>query len=182
MNRFATALCGWLGVVGATAVFADTSPYVGWQGRPVKALAPERTADLLAGRGAGYALAAELNGYPGPLHVLELAEKLELTPRQRTQVETLFAAMRDEAKMLGRALIERETALDRMFADARATEPSLATAVAEIAVLEGRLRATHLRYHLETRAILEPEQIVRYARLRGYGAGAGHGHGHGGHH
>ena len=35
------------------------------------------------------ALAAELNGYPGPLHVLELADRLGLSAEQRGKVQQL---------------------------------------------------------------------------------------------
>ena len=52
------------------------SPYAGMQARPIKALSSEQIADLKAGRGMGLALTAELNGYPGPAHLLELADKL----------------------------------------------------------------------------------------------------------
>jgi hypothetical protein len=58
------------------------SPYSGMETRSVKALS-EQIADLEAGRWMGLALAAELNGYPGPTHVLELAEALTLTSKQR---------------------------------------------------------------------------------------------------
>jgi hypothetical protein len=50
------------------------APYAGHQERPIKALAPEEVAGLLGGEGMGYALAAELNHYPGPRHVLDLAD------------------------------------------------------------------------------------------------------------
>lgn len=42
------------------------SPYAGMQRRPIEALSEQQIADLKAGRGRGLALAAELNGYPGP--------------------------------------------------------------------------------------------------------------------
>ena len=42
-------------------------PYAGLEGRSVKALSEQQIADLRAGRGMGLALAAELNGYPGPM-------------------------------------------------------------------------------------------------------------------
>jgi hypothetical protein len=38
----------------------------------------------------GLALAAELNGYPGPIHVLQLSDKLGLTPEQKARVQSLF--------------------------------------------------------------------------------------------
>src|SRR6188768_1977014 len=79
-----------------TSAQAQT-PYAGMQTRPIKALSEQQIADLGAGRGMGLALAAELNGYPGPSHVLELADALELSADQRTRVKVLFDAMKAEA-------------------------------------------------------------------------------------
>src|ERR1700752_4287969 len=95
-----------------TSVHAQT-PYAGMQTRPIKALSEQQLADLGAGRGMGLALAAELNGYPGPAHVLELADRLELSADQRVRVQALFDAMTAEAVPLGAKLIEQETDLDR---------------------------------------------------------------------
>jgi predicted RNA methylase len=72
-----------------TSAQAQT-PYAGMQTRPIKALSEQQVADLGAGRGMGLALAAELNGYPGPSHVLELADKLELSAEQRANMQRLF--------------------------------------------------------------------------------------------
>ena len=76
-------------VLTSTAAFSQ-SPYTGMQTRPIKALSEQQVADLRAGRGTGLALAAELNGYPGPSHVLELADKLELTTNQRANVKAQY--------------------------------------------------------------------------------------------
>src|SRR5882724_4009921 len=106
-NALAAAL-----ILTASAAFAQT-PYAGMQTRPIKALSEQQVADLQAGRGMGLALAAELNGYPGPSHVLELADKLALSADQRGKVQTLFNAMKAEAIPLESKLIEQEAALDR---------------------------------------------------------------------
>src|SRR5688572_22919000 len=98
-----------------TSVNAQT-PYAGMQARPIKALSDQQVADLMAGRGMGMALAAELNGYPGPMHVLELADRLELSTAQRSAVQKLLASMKAEAMSLGSRLIEQEAELDRQFA------------------------------------------------------------------
>lgn len=143
-------------------------PYAGLQARPIKALSVERIDDLRAGRGMGLALAAELNGYPGPLHVLELADPLALTPRQVDRTRELFAAMKAEAIPLGERVISAEAALDRLFAEGRATDGALAEATARIGVAEAQLRAAHLRYHLEMARLLDDGQRARYAVLRGY--------------
>ena len=73
---------GGAGGHGTATQTRTPSLYSGMETRRVKALSEEQIADLEGGRGMGLALAAELNGYPGPLHVLELAETLDLTDEQ----------------------------------------------------------------------------------------------------
>src|SRR3954451_493335 len=107
-------------IVIATAANAQT-PYAGMQTRSIKALSDQQIADLGAGRGMGLALAAELNGYPGPSHVLELADKLELSAEQRARVQRLFDSMKAEALPLGTRLIEQEADLDKQFANRTVT-------------------------------------------------------------
>ncbi|MGH7485986.1 MAG: hypothetical protein ACREMY_10365, partial [bacterium] len=60
-------LVSLLVTVGALAA----TPYAGQQSREIKALSQEEAAGLLAGKGMGFAKAAELNGFAGPAHVLE---------------------------------------------------------------------------------------------------------------
>lgn len=164
--RHVAAFIALLGI--SSAVLAQT-PYAGMQMRPIKALSEQQLSDLNAGRGMGLALAAELNGYPGPSHVLEFADKLQLSPDQRSQVQALFDSMKSEALPLGTKLIEQESDLDRQFANRSVTPESLKASTAAIAATQGALRETHLKYHLSTAAILSPVQMQRYAELRGYG-------------
>ncbi len=86
------------------------SPYAGLERRAVKALSSDEIADLRAGRGMGLALAAELNGYPGPVHVLEHAGSLALSGEQRARMQTLYEAMRAEAISARRAADRRGNA------------------------------------------------------------------------
>jgi Spy/CpxP family protein refolding chaperone len=160
-------------VLTAVAATAQT-PYAGMQTRSIKALSEQQVADLGAGRGMGLALAAELNGYPGPSHVLELADKLELTANQRDNVKALFDAMKAEALPIGSKLIEQEAALDQQFASRTVTPESLKAAIATVAVTQGELRETHLKYHLSTADILTTGQMQKYAELRGYTNSGGH--------
>ncbi|MXQ10256.1 Spy/CpxP family protein refolding chaperone [Microvirga makkahensis] len=183
MPRVTLALLALLSAVGsAHAQHAPASPYAGWEHRAVKALSDQQLADLRAGRGMGLALPAELNGYPGPIHVLELADQLRLTTDQRTRVQELHAAMKAETIPLGERLIAQETDLDRQFATKSATPASLEAATVAIGATQGALRFAHLRYHLSTLDVLTPEQVRRYGELRGYQASGGHGRGHKGHH
>lgn len=170
MRTIMTTLFLLAGAAGASAQhqMQHHAPYAGHQQRAVKALSDEQIADLRAGRGMGLALAAELNGYPGPVHVLELAEQLQLSGDQRQQVQRLFDSMKAEATALGVSLIEQETALDRAFATEHISEATLLQLTSQIGETQGRLRAVHLKYHLTTRALLSPAQRERYASLRGY--------------
>jgi hypothetical protein len=153
------------------------SPYAGMEGRAVKALSDQQIADLEAGRGMGLALAAELNFYPGPVHVLELADALQLSNEQRTATKALLDAMKAETIPLGRQIIAEETALDRLFAARRITRTSLDAATSRLGAAHGDLRAAHLRYHLVMTEMLTPAQLTRYAELRGYAAGDHRDHG-----
>ncbi|WP_287177340.1 periplasmic heavy metal sensor [Mesorhizobium sp.] len=145
-----------------------TSSYSGVEKRRVKALSGEQMTDLLAGRGMGLALAAELNSYPGPLHVLELRDALGLTDEQALRTKSLLDQMKAETIPLGRQIIEKETELDRLFSERKMTTAHLAERTKTIADVQGALRAAHLRYHLEMAELLTPEQIRRYSQLRGY--------------
>jgi hypothetical protein len=153
----------------ARAAEAPATPYAGQQTRSLKALSDEDVAALRNGEGMGMAKAAELNGYPGPTHVLALAKQLGLSEDQRQRVTAIFKRMSAAAKPLGAELLDREQMLDRLFADGKITPDRLAAETAAIGALQGRLRAVHLAAHLGTRAVLDPDQIALYQRLRGYG-------------
>jgi hypothetical protein len=159
------------------ASFAQT-PYAGMQTRSIKALSDQLVADLRAGRGMGLALAAELNGYPGPSHLLELADKLSLSDAQRNSARNMFEAMKAETIPIGERLIAQEAALDKLFADRAITPEKLTAATAEIGATQAELRAAHLKYHLSTVAMLEPSQIQQYTALRGYAGGSEEQHHH----
>lgn len=155
----------------APAAFAQ-SPYAGMQERPIKALSERQIADLKAGRGMGLALPAELNGYPGPLHVLELADQLGLTADQKARIQRLFDAMKAEAVPLGAKLLDQEATLDQQFASHSITPATLKSETAQSGVTQAEPRNTHLKYHLQTAQILTPDQMQRCAMLRGYGSSA----------
>lgn len=144
------------------------APYAGHQHRQVKALSEQQVADLRAGRGMSLALAGELNGYPGPLHVLELSDQLSLSLEQRKKMEELFSAMKREATALGETLIAREANLDRAFASRQISDATLTAMTAHIGSAQGELRAVHLKYHLRTAELLSVDQREKYAALRGY--------------
>jgi Spy/CpxP family protein refolding chaperone len=146
------------------------SPYAGQEQREIKALSAEEVQGYLSGSGMGLAKVAELNHYPGPRHVLDPAEPLQLSKEQRQKTQSIYDKMRTEAVRVGTQLIERERQLDILFTAGTLTEAQVDQFVTEIATMQGQLRAVHLRAHLAQRTILTPEQLRQYDTLRGYNA------------
>lgn len=146
------------------------SPYAGEEGRAIKSLSPEDIAELKRGGGWGLAKAAELNGVPGPAHLLELKDAIPLTAEQVAELEAIFARMQQAAIAEGERLIALEAALEAQFRDRSVSEDSLRRQLDEIALTRSRLRFIHLSAHLETPKLLNAEQIERYNALSGYAA------------
>jgi Spy/CpxP family protein refolding chaperone len=162
-----------IAIAAAAAVlyllYSDSaSPYAGLETREIAALSAEDVEGLREGNGMGYALTAELNGYPGPRHVLDLADKLELTPEQKQKTEELFAAMKSETMPLGERVIEAERKLNELFTSRKANAQQIGELTAKAALVEGELRAAHLKYHLNMMDVLTPDQVSKYVSLRGY--------------
>lgn len=146
------------------------SPYAGEQTRRIKSLADGDVAALLSGAGAAFAKAAELNGYPGPAHVIELREQLALSPSQLQASQALLAAHKERARAMGAQLVEAERRLDALFAERRAEPEAVEAATAEVGRLQARLRAEHLNTHLQQTLLLQAAQVQAYNQLRGYAA------------
>jgi len=114
------------------------------------------------------AMPAELNGYPGPLHVLELASQLNLSDEQEARTKQLYADMQEQAKAAGEEVIAAEHELDSLFSEKKANPENVSVAVARAALAQGKLRETHLRYHLVMMEVLSADQVALYGKLRGY--------------
>ena len=144
------------------------SKYVGQEKRGIKSLSESDIEELKNGRGWGLAKAAELNGVPGPIHLLEMKEEIELSPEQIQRIEDVYHKMKRQAIPLGLELIELERKLNNHFANRTITEKLLNELLEKIARAYKKLRYTHLAAHLETPTIVTPEQIALYNKLRGY--------------
>jgi len=144
------------------------SQYVGQEQRSIKSLSDQDIEELQTGKGWGLAKAAELNGVPGPSHLLEMAEEIHLTPIQRQQIEQLYTAMTDRAIPLGQQLVALEQELNTAFAERSMTDEHLQELLRAIADVYQQLRYVHLSAHLKTPEILTSEQIASYNALRGY--------------
>jgi len=94
----------------------DHSPYAGQQDRSIKALSEQDVAGYRTGAGMGLAKAAELNGYPGPMHSLESAKALGLTSAQQEELGALMRAHKEEARHLGAEVIRLDAGEPSGFA------------------------------------------------------------------
>lgn len=147
---------------------SGNASYAGQHLRDVSGLSPQEQENFLQGRGMGLARAAEFNGYPGPMHVMELATELELTPHQLHTLREAFAGMKAKAVALGQRYVEAEKSVDAAFKE-KTNDPQLvARRVEQAAALLAEIRTAHLAAHLEIAPLLTSEQHARYARLRGY--------------
>ncbi len=144
------------------------SKYAGEQMRSIKSLSADDIAELKRGGGWGLAKAAELNGVPGPAHILEMQGKIKLTDKQREQVEQIYNDMKNRAIVLGEKLIALEGVLNEGFAKNSIDSDKLQKLLNQIGEIRSSLRFVHLSTHLLTPEILSADQIILYNKLRGY--------------
>ncbi len=155
--------------LSTSVVFANTtSSYVGQDTREIKALSQQEVAGYLEGKGLGYAKAAELNHFPGPKHVLDLASELNLTKRQVLQSKALFDEMKSQAVTLGKEFIAKEKELELRCSSGSIDTESLKSLLSEIGVIQSNIRYVHLNAHLKQKALLTEHQSHLYSKLRGY--------------
>ena len=144
------------------------SKYAGEEKREIKSLSAADIEELQNGKGWGLAKAAELNGVPGPVHLLEMKEEIDLNAEQIRAIKDLYSKMKQEAVPLGLELIELERELNNHFANRTITDEILRQILQKIAQVHRQLRYVHLSTHLKTPDILQSEQIILYNKLRGY--------------
>lgn len=134
----------------------------------IPSITMEEFEQLRSGEGMGFAKPAELNHYPGPKHVLDLADSLGLSENQRTEIESIRQKMATKAKVLGKDYLHAEHRLNELFSNGNATERNVVKMTNSVEEKRSALRAAHLVAHLETRNVLTAEQVEKYDRLRGY--------------
>lgn len=169
MKPIPAAVAAVVALAGCTASHDHAGgSYAGQQSREIKALSDGEVSGYLSGAGMGFARPAELNRYPGPMHALEHADALGLSPQQRTALADLMARHRQEARALGAEVVRLERELEALFAGRTATAQGVDAKLAQIAVAQARVRGSHLKTHIEATALMTPAQVERYAQLRGY--------------
>jgi hypothetical protein len=152
---------------------ASPAPYAGPESRKVKALSDNEVAGYLQGEGLGLALPAELNHYPGPRHVLDLASELSLSEDQVASAKASFDRMHAEAERVGMTYVDAERRPESFFTSGATNPERLQVLVGEAGRLKAELQMIPVLAHVEMRRLLTPAQITRYDALRGYAPASG---------
>src|SRR5256712_5544472 len=163
------AAVGFAGLTAGTTVTRAQHAHggAGAQGHQVaQTCASEFEKVVGEGRGFGLAFAADQNGYPGPMHVLELKDRLKLTADQEANARELMHAMFTESRPKGARLLDAEAKLRPLFAGHAADDAALRTAVDEVERARSEVRLVHLLTHLKTRDLLTEDQRRTYHEAR----------------
>ena len=144
------------------------SKYAEEADREIKSLSINDIKELKKGSGWGLAKAAELNGYPGPSHILKMAKEINLTKEQIIAIQKMFDEMKAQSISLGNQLIQLEKKLNNDFQNKTIDQTKLHNHINDISDIRQKLRLTHLSTHLKTPNILTQEQVSLYNNLRGY--------------
>ncbi|PCJ44330.1 MAG: hypothetical protein COA99_07070 [Moraxellaceae bacterium] len=166
MNKYIVSLVFILFSLSCLA--GNSAPYIGQENREVKSLSKIEVEGYLAGKGMGIAKAAELNGYPGPRHVLDLSKELNLTEDQIRKSNSLFTTMQSETINLGASLIQKEKELDELFFSGNVDHNKLEISLSQIGKIKSKIRMSHLSAHIEQKKVLTTHQVSLYAHYRGY--------------
>ncbi|WP_051189545.1 hypothetical protein [Daejeonella oryzae] len=135
---------------------------------PIKSLSLSEYNAYKHGKGMGLAKPAELNSYPGPMHVLDLEKELKLSALQKTHLTAAIEAMKFKALEMAGFILAEEKKINELFASGKANEGSIIYYTNKIGLYQAELRNAHLQAHLKARRILSPDQIKKYNRIRGY--------------
>ncbi len=160
-------------ILGNVVQASDTPPshvskYVGQESRAIKSLSADDIAELKRGGGWGLAKAAELNGVPGPTHLLELKDEIPLDDAQVSAITKIYEEMKSQAMEQGERLITLEQDLESHFLNRTINAAVLRSSLDAISEVRNELRYIHLNSHLKTPEILSEDQIKKYNAIRGY--------------
>ena len=168
MKNYVVILLLFTGAQADQIQHPHTSEYTGQEMQTIKSLSPKDIAELKRGGEWGLAKAAELNGLPGPVHLLEMREEFHLNDAQVTEITKIYNEMKSQAIQQGERLIALELELENHFQNRTINNTLLRSSLDAIEEVRKELRYIHLSAHLATPEILSEKQIEKYNELRGY--------------
>ena len=168
----------FISIFSAAAIASTGSSYSGQEKREIKSLSKNEISGYLNGKGLGFSKVAELNHFPGPRHVLDLAIELQLSKHQIEKTNLLFQAMQVKAKQYGSFFIEKEREIESLFSSTEIDSGKLEKLAKESAEITAKIRLAHLEAHVSQQQLLTKKQIGKYDELRGYSGGKPQEHKH----
>jgi len=163
--------------VFSSLVIANTDSSI-QQASEIKSLSNNEVSGYLNGKGMGFSKVAELNSFPGPRHVLDLASELNLSKQQINKTSAIYHAMKAKAKDYGKQFIEKEKEIENVFSNNGVDLQKLALLTKESAEIKAHIRLSHLEAHISQQMVLSKKQIEKYDQLRGYSGTHSHTHKH----
>jgi len=107
---------------------------------------------------------------------------LNLTPEQRAKFKELRRKFKEENAQLIGGLVAKRLELRSLWTDPKAGSQDILVKERELRDLQGQMRDKIVRYKLEVRKFLTPEQIEKFGVMGGVGFGRGFHHRHHHHH
>lgn len=159
-------ILGLLAMVCSQLLFAQDSLQ---QVSPLKFISSQNYQYYKNGGNSDLYLIAEVNNYPSPGSVLQLAKELSLTTDQKHQVNMIHIELNRKVKEMGGFLIKEQTKLNQLFETRKIDEGSLIYYTNKIGALEGELRNAYLRAHLRTSTLLSAQQLKKYQDINNKG-------------
>jgi Spy/CpxP family protein refolding chaperone len=104
-----------------------------------------------------------------------------LTPEQQTKFQELRQKFNDETAQLRGAILTKRLELRSLWTNPKSDPKAILEKEKELGTLRDQLRDKAIRFKLEARNILTPEQLAQFEPGWGMGPGFGYGHrrGHG---
>ncbi|MCU7933917.1 MAG: hypothetical protein KZQ99_03435 [Candidatus Thiodiazotropha sp. (ex Dulcina madagascariensis)] len=167
-----------ISIFSAVAIASTDSNYSGLQANALKSLSNQEITGYLNGKGMGFSKVAELNHFPGPRHVIDLASELSLSKQQIHEANSIYQSMHLEAKKYGSEFVAKEREIEHLFLSQNVDSQNLKILVRESAELKGKIRLAHLKAHISQKQLLTRDQIRKYDEIRGYVGGQNQKHMH----
>jgi Spy/CpxP family protein refolding chaperone len=104
-----------------------------------------------------------------------------LTPEQQAKFQELRQKFNDETTQLRGTILTKRLELQSLWTNPKADPKAILDKEKELGTLREQLRDKAVRFKLEARNVLTPEQLAQFGSGWGMGPGFGHGHrrGHG---
>jgi len=133
--------------------------------------------------GVSYVYAQEQGNPPGHgwMHGKKTrgyGKRLNLTPEQRAKFKELRRKFIGENAQLIGGLVARRLELRSLWTDPKADSQAILAKERELRDLQNQMRDKIVRYKLEVRKFLTPEQIEKFGMMGGVGFGRGFHHRH----